>query len=470
MAERKIFAGAKVRRVRLRLGLSQSQMASAVGLSPSYWNLIERNQRPLTVQVLLKLSTVFDINVRELSSDDGAEAVEVLKEVFSDPLVAGELPGTSEIAELCDVAPNAARAIARLHDAYRETLGRLSDLSQALAAGSMEPPAPAGRLPQDRVGALFESASPWFEPLEREAEALSGHLSPRDDLHAALRAHLRDSLGVDLRIMPLHVMAVERARFDRHTRRLFVSERVPLVDRSFLVARQIALLGHGELLDALTLSAQLDDPEASRICRLEFARRFAEAVLMPATRLREAARDLRCDVVRLADRFAARPSRVMARLAALGAAPSEPLPAAFLVSVDPAGAILARQAAAGYAFPRHGALCARLPLFDPLPGGRAAQALIDMPGLGEFAVIAVHEEDSALPDWLPPPRRLTMIGWRRDEAPGVAAGPPGAQPRPVGLTCRLCERLDCGHRAQPAASRPGAFQDHVVGPSDHGSA
>ncbi len=47
MAERKIFAGPKVRRIRNGLGLTQSAMAEELGISPSYLNLIERNQRPL---------------------------------------------------------------------------------------------------------------------------------------------------------------------------------------------------------------------------------------------------------------------------------------------------------------------------------------------------------------------------------------------------------------------------------------
>ncbi|MEC9464019.1 MAG: helix-turn-helix transcriptional regulator, partial [Pseudomonadota bacterium] len=49
MAERKIFAGPRVRRIRNGLGLTQTAMAEALEISPSYLNLIERNQRPLTV-------------------------------------------------------------------------------------------------------------------------------------------------------------------------------------------------------------------------------------------------------------------------------------------------------------------------------------------------------------------------------------------------------------------------------------
>src|SRR5215211_7073465 len=108
-------------------------MAAELGVSPSYLNLIERNQRPLTVQVLLKLSAVYGIDVNELSGEERTDLVEALKEVFSDPLVAGEIAAPGELADFADAAPNAARGVTRLHEAYREALERLSDLSHLLA-------------------------------------------------------------------------------------------------------------------------------------------------------------------------------------------------------------------------------------------------------------------------------------------------------------------------------------------------
>ena len=56
MADNKIFAGPRIRRMRHALELTQAAMAADLGISPSYLNLIERNQRPLTVQLLLKLA------------------------------------------------------------------------------------------------------------------------------------------------------------------------------------------------------------------------------------------------------------------------------------------------------------------------------------------------------------------------------------------------------------------------------
>uniref|UniRef100_UPI0035A063C6 helix-turn-helix domain-containing protein n=2 Tax=Comamonadaceae TaxID=80864 RepID=UPI0035A063C6 len=50
---KKTFMGVKLRKLRAEHGLSQIALAHALGLSPSYLNQLEQNQRPLTVSVLL---------------------------------------------------------------------------------------------------------------------------------------------------------------------------------------------------------------------------------------------------------------------------------------------------------------------------------------------------------------------------------------------------------------------------------
>jgi len=462
MADRKIFAGARLKRLRQRLDLSQSQMATAIGVSPSYLNLIERNQRPLTVQVLLKLSRVYSVDVAELSGNDGGGTVEALKEVFADPLLLGEIASPAELADFADAAPNAARGMTRLFEAYREALDRLSDLSQSLVQQGAAPAEAIARSPLQRVQTYFEERGPWFVAVEEAAEEMAVGLKPREDPAEALRVLCKARLGVGLRILPTHVMPVEQLRYDRHAMRLFVSERVPLIERPYLIARQVVLLEHWRLLDRLTGEAGMTEPEAARICRAGFARRLAEAVLAPASRLAAAVRDGGVDMIRLSQRFVLKPSRIMARLAALGAADIDGMQPAFMLTLDAAGTVIARIPGAGFPFPKVAPPCARLPLFDDLPPGRPMACDIVLPDESRFATIAVVEEGPAEAD-LPPPRRLSLIGWR-------TVADENEVPRPVGVTCRLCERGDCAHRSSPRLSQPVTLADHVVGPGEEAAA
>ena len=67
MAEQKLFAGHAVRRIRRATGLTQAAMAEVLQVSPSYLNLIERNQRPLTASIMLRLADRYDFDPRTLT-------------------------------------------------------------------------------------------------------------------------------------------------------------------------------------------------------------------------------------------------------------------------------------------------------------------------------------------------------------------------------------------------------------------
>lgn len=72
MAQQNARLGGKLRRLRQSQKLTQAQMAEALGLSASYLNLLEHNQRAVTVPVLLKLAQRFGIDIADFTADDDA--------------------------------------------------------------------------------------------------------------------------------------------------------------------------------------------------------------------------------------------------------------------------------------------------------------------------------------------------------------------------------------------------------------
>ena len=118
---RKLFLGARLKRLRRDRGLNQSQMADQLGISGSYLNHLERNQRPVTAGILLRLAETFDVDVKAFASEatDTGGATQ-LGEIFSDPMLADLGVGRYELVELADNAPSVAEGIARLYTALRE--------------------------------------------------------------------------------------------------------------------------------------------------------------------------------------------------------------------------------------------------------------------------------------------------------------------------------------------------------------
>src|SRR5690606_22138985 len=127
----------------------------------------------------------------------------LLREVFADPLLAGELPGDQELIELAEAAPNASAALVKLFRAYREQAERLSDLSEIMARDGRATAVAATRLPIDEVREVFERRPNHFPGIEGEAEAFNAVLDPGDDLMAALKAWLKGEHGIVVKVLPV---------------------------------------------------------------------------------------------------------------------------------------------------------------------------------------------------------------------------------------------------------------------------
>ncbi len=96
--------------------------------------------------------------------------------------------------------------------------------------------------------------------------------------------------------LPVHAMPNLRRRYDRHSTRLFLSERLSPFDQLRRSQRkQLQLALRGEILAELE-ALSLSTPEGKRIARFELARYAALAVMMPYAAFLAAAQRLRYDV------------------------------------------------------------------------------------------------------------------------------------------------------------------------------
>ena len=84
MAESKF--GPKIRALRRRHGLRQVDLAQRLGISASYLNLIEHDQRTLTAPLLLKLAELYPLDLKSFAPEDHARLISDLHEVFGDTL------------------------------------------------------------------------------------------------------------------------------------------------------------------------------------------------------------------------------------------------------------------------------------------------------------------------------------------------------------------------------------------------
>ena len=302
MAEAKIFAGPRVRRLRNGLGMTQTAMAEGLGISPSYLNLIERNQRPLTVQLILRMASVYKIDIEDLQGGASSVAGE-LRQVFADPLLSGEVPAGEELVEVAEAAPNAAQGMIKLHRAYREQAARLSDLAVLLAEAGHDPALSGTRLPMDEVRDRLENRPNFHAAIDEAAERFHDAIGGGEEIGAALRAWLRAEHGIVVRTLPIHAMPNLRRRYDRHSMRLFLSERLYPHDQVAEIAQEACQIALRAEISAAVEALELSSNEARRIARFELARYAALAVIMPYGAFLASARRARYDLGILCARF-----------------------------------------------------------------------------------------------------------------------------------------------------------------------
>lgn len=464
----KIFAGARLRRLRRERGLTQADAASALGLSASYLNLLERNQRPVTARVLLSLADTFDVDVRTFANESDRQLQADLQEAAADPLLSTMELDRMELNELADAHPRIAEAFAKLYQSYRETTAATADLATRMSGPAAALGGPGAIL--ESVRDALDARQNHFPELEEAADALRARIGLKNrNRDGLLAAYLQETQGFAVRILDEEIMAGARRRLDFHGRRLLLSEAVPHVSRAFHMAVTLATLEQGALLEELAEAADLPSPEARKLYRIGLSNYFAGALLMPYDDLLQAAETTRYDLDRLQRRFEVSFEQICHRLTTLNRNGARGLPF-FMIRVDAAGNVSKRFGGGIISFARSGGGCARWNLYDAISTPERYRVdAHELPDGMKFLSIA-RGQISEAPTGQPPVVHAIVLGCEWSHAGRIVHADTltGADPSPVGITCRLCDRDDCAQRAFPPLNRKLEMDPHLLGASPYG--
>jgi XRE family transcriptional regulator, fatty acid utilization regulator len=449
MEARKLYAGAKLREVRTRMGLRQADYAAKLGVSVSYLNQMENNHRPIPARLVVALAEQFGLDVTELASGTTERMVADLREALADR-VFGEMPPMADLQLVAANAPNLGRAFLALHRAHREGQERLAQLNEALGRED----APLAPLPWEEVRDFFHYCDNYIDAIDRAAERFAAEM-PGPDRRGALARWLEDRHGI--------AVAFERGgpmrRYEPAARRLTLDAASGAATQAFQMLHQIALIAHRDLIEATLDLARFRTEEARAIALVGLANYFAGAALLPYGRFLEAARAERHDLEALALGFEASIEQVAQRLSTLQRTGAKGVPF-FFVRVDQAGTITKRHSATRLQFARFGGAC---PLWNVHAAfetpGQFLRQLAETPDGVRYLCLA---RDVSKPGgaFRAPIRRFAIgLGCEVAHAPALVYADDldvtnDAAYQPIGIACRICERRDCPQRAVPPLERP----------------
>ena len=469
-----IKLGAKVRGLRRREGLTQTELAARLDISPSYINLIESNQRPLPAHLLVKLARVLKVDLEAFADDSHARLAGDLQEVFGDPLFEEHQLTTSDMGQIAE-NPAASRAIIALYHAYQAA----TESTRALASKFHEQLQDSrdflgvnpSHLPSEEVSDVIQAAMNYFPELEAAADRLGARLDRRD-LYRSMVTFLRDAHGIEVVTTPLSRDGGAVRRFEPERKTLTLSEVLPPWSRNFQVAYQIGRLEGSAEIEAIIARSDkhLTAGESTTLWRVALANYFAAALLMPYDDFLRSAEEMRYDVELLQHHYLASFEQVCHRLTSMRRLDAPGVPFHF-VRVDIAGNISKRFSGTGIRFARFSGSCPRWDVHAAfLTPGRIRTQLSKMPdGTAYFCVARTIRKsyggygsgDTLMAVGIGCPvsyaRKLVYgDGYDLDNLDAAV---------PIGTTCRLCERLDCEQRAFPPLQHGLTIDGNVRGRS-----
>jgi predicted transcriptional regulator len=420
-------------------------MAGDLEVSASYIALLERNHRPLSAEMLLRLAQIYKFDMSALTGPGGRDEAARLQGVLKDPMFADiDLPAL-ETGDMAANFPGITEAFLRLYTSYREEQLALADRGvEAEAIGETADPVAESR--------RFLAARRNSFPLLDEA---GERLAQRIAEYESMAGYLKARHGLRVRRLPPHVMVGSTRRLDRHHQEVLLSDELDAASQTFQLALQLAYIELTAEVDALLAEGAFATESGERLTRRALASYAAAAVHMPYTAFARAVEARRYDVEALGRQFGASFEQTAHRMTTLQKPGQERVPF-FFIRVDEAGNVSKRLDGAGFPFARHGGGC---PLWTLHQAFRTPRQIVtqwlELPDGQRFFSIARTVTAGGGGYGKARVERAIALGCAAEHADRLiyAQGQAAEAATPIGVTCRLCHRAECTARSAPPIGR-----------------
>jgi predicted transcriptional regulator/transcriptional regulator with XRE-family HTH domain len=462
MAETNAAMGQRLRELRLRRGLQQSEVARRLKISPAYLSLIEKGKRVVQLPLLFQALELYGVAVEEFMGSLGERRVdEGLARLLDEPLLRSLNLSKEDLASISG-EPRMVATITALFNLYKNTRSQLDHVMASFAQMEREADDDSVRFdysPYDEVTDFLEQHANWFESLEERAQQFRrdcalGRRVTSDDLERGLLAEV----GVRVHRTPDPADSSVIRTWDAEERIVTVSDDLFEQRLKFQLAHTVALgLFDEEKLHRPILEGYRGQhSETRKLIKIHLANYFAGALLLPYPDFYREVTRTRYDVELLAQLFESSYETVAHRMCNLSDPRRRGAPMHFL-RVDVAGNISKRYSGDGIRFPHQDGSCPKmavhLAFLTPSVITKQYSAFPDGSTYFCFAKVVSEPEQGSL---VKGTTYSIGLGTHADNARHFAYADdlPFADPKkmavPVGTTCRFCERTDCNMRSAPS--------------------
>lgn len=440
--------GIQIRRKRTALSLSQAALARAVGISPSYLNLIENNKREVGGSLLIRIAERLNLDIDRLSGTAEQRTIQAVEELILDPVLSGLEFEPASIRDLVARHPEAAIAMTRLHRAYIDSIAGMEAYTNRLKSD----PLLSQMLHQvlNRIAAMRSSAeilssvpdlaetdrTRFVGTINREARDVTGivknlaayfdqtvsrqksvsplrevedaiisannHFPDLEELAVSLRREvegrgalsesyiseaLQERFAIECRIGREVGDITGQHKFDAESRTLRFRPSTTPSTRRFQMCRLYAERAAPELLAEQVERLGLTSEEARQLAQRAMSSYVAGAMLMPYSPFLEDAETRQYDVDLLSHIYAASFEQVAHRLVTLRKPGAEGVPFGFL-RAEPAGRLTKRFPLPGLILPALGHGCPLWPIYAAPSAGKVVRQIAEFTNGARYLLVA----------------------------------------------------------------------------------
>ena len=333
----KTFIGTQLRQLRREKGQTQVEMGRVLGVSAAYINLLEKNQRSLSVSILMALADNYNVDWRDVVMDKSANLLSDLRNAMQDPLFAARQPDLQEMRAAVDNAPSLVQNFLKLHQSHRTAMDNIMKFGNERMPTEL-----LTASPEAIIHDFFRDHFNYFDVLEQAAEALRQETPSQPyEMQSMLQQRLLNKHGIIVETQPVEKMKDSLRIFDAEAGIIKLSEALDYQNRTFQLAHILCFVESETILNDITSDSNFESQRAVARCHVELANYFAAALLMPYDAFHAMAEQSKYDIDRMASAFAVSFEQVCQRLTTLQRETKRGVPFFFL-RVDKAGNVTKR--------------------------------------------------------------------------------------------------------------------------------
>ena len=445
--------GPKIKAFRRQLGMQANKLSEELNISPSYLNLIEKGERKIDGDLLLKVCEKLRIELSDLTSKTDLNLENNISELLADELFEDLDILGPEVKDLVNTNPKIAKALIKLGDNFKqkdhEIVNKLENISGKIIDSRK------AAFPGEVISDFLQENKNFFPELENFADNIFEKVKQNNRTrYIALCDFLKSEYGITVKdVIPEEGKPFSKI-YKSKQKELLLSDYLSLETKKLHAAAQISQEGASKEIDEYLSSFSFPSEEAKKLTRVALLNYCGAAILMPYKLFHKECKELKYDLELLQNTFATSFEQVAHRVTCLQDPNLPGIPFHFL-RVDVAGNISKRFSLSGIEIPRYGGACPRWNVYSAFSRPGVIQAAVSKMTNGEKYVCIARTVEKGVGRYGQKKSMLSIgLGCEAKYAKEFVYTEnldlnDKKSELPIGVSCRTCDRLDCSQRAFP---------------------